>query len=206
LARSSDVSHDVRVSEESNDGARAKGSGPEAGVLANLPRTRPQRSSPRRAAAREAASTRAKAKPASVKAGTAKLANAEPAKVKPASAAPTKAETTKVKPAKARPAKARPAKARPANARPAKARPANATPAKKPAKAKRAAGRSSRDEETVPRQGFEVDGDIASGSVQPPGAAELVSSAAELAGELAKAGVTGGARLLKDLFARLPPG
>jgi hypothetical protein len=61
-------------------------------------------------------------------------------------------------------------------------------------------------EETVPRQGFEPDGELASGSVQPPGAAELVSSAAELAGELAKAGVTGGARLLKDLFARLPPG
>lgn len=58
----------------------------------------------------------------------------------------------------------------------------------------------------MPRQGFESDGEIASGSVEPPGAAEIVSSAAELAGELAKAGVTGGARLLKDLFARLPPG
>jgi hypothetical protein len=146
----------VRVSEESNDGGRAKGSDSETGVLANLPRTRPQRASARRTAARKAASATAKT------------------------------GATQAKPAKAKPAKAKTTKA-------------------KPAKAKRTAGTTIR-EETVPRQGFEVDGDVASGSVQPPGATELVSSAAELAGELAKAGVTGGARLLKDLFARLPPG
>jgi hypothetical protein len=40
---------------ESNSGAAEAPSGSEAGVLANLPRTRPQRSSPRRAAARRAA-------------------------------------------------------------------------------------------------------------------------------------------------------
>jgi hypothetical protein len=162
LARFSDVSHDVRVSDASN-GGRAKAPNSETGVLANLPRTRPQRSSPRRVAARAAASS----------------------------------------PANAKPAKAN-ANAKPTNARPAKAKPVKAKPAKaKTAKAKRTAGGTGR-EETVPRQGFEVDGDIASGSVQPPGAAELVSSAAELAGELAKAGVTGGARLFKDFLARLP--
>jgi len=40
--------------------------------------------------------------------------------------------------------------------------------------------------------------------VQPPGAAELVASAAEIVGELAKAGLSTGERLLKDVFSRLP--
>jgi hypothetical protein len=40
--------------------------------------------------------------------------------------------------------------------------------------------------------------------VQPPGAAELVTSAAEIVGELAKAGLSTGERLLKDVFSRLP--
>jgi hypothetical protein len=193
----------VRVSEQSKDGGGAKGSNLETGVLANLPRTRPQRSSARRAAAREAARAHAKAKP-----GSAAPANTKSAKAEPMRAKPAQARTAKTKPAKTKPAPAGQANAMSmtpppplAKATPAKARPANA----RPTKVKRAAGGTGV-EETVPRQGFEVDGDIASGSVQPPGAAELVSSAAELAGELAKAGVTGGARLLKDLFARLPPG
>jgi hypothetical protein len=139
------------MSDTSNGGGRAKGSHPETGVLANLPRTRPQRASARRSAARKAARATAK---------TGATPGAKPAKAK------TKAKSAKVK----------------------------------------RTGSTTIREESVPRQGFEVDGEIASGSVQPPGAAELVSSAAELAGELAKAGVTGGARLLKDLFARLPPG
>jgi hypothetical protein len=174
----------VRVSDASNDG-RAKGSNSDPGVLANLPRTRPQRSSARRAAARKAASAATSAPP------KAKLAQTKPAEVKVADAKPAKATPTKARPTKATPTKARPTKATPTKAR--------------SMKAKHPADETSR-EETVPRQGFEVDGDIPSGSVQPPGAAELVSSAAELAGELAKAGVTGGARLLKDLFARLPSG
>jgi hypothetical protein len=163
----------VRVSDASNDDGRAKGSNSDTGVLANLPRTRPQRSSARRAAARKAASTPASAPP------KAKLAKAKLAKAKPARAEPAAAKAAKA-------AKAKPTKARPTQAK----RPTDATS----------------QAETVPRQGFEVEGEIASGAVQPPGAAELVSSAAELAGELAKAGVNGGARLLKDLFARLPPG
>jgi hypothetical protein len=40
--------------------------------------------------------------------------------------------------------------------------------------------------------------------VQPPGGAELLLSAAELVGELAKAGVSRTERLLKDAFSRLP--
>jgi len=40
--------------------------------------------------------------------------------------------------------------------------------------------------------------------VQPPGGVDLLSSAAELAGELTKSGLSTGGRLLKDVFARLP--
>jgi hypothetical protein len=58
----------------------------------------------------------------------------------------------------------------------------------------------------VPLQGYEPDDDSPHGPIQPPGGAELVASIAELAGELAKAGVHSGARLLRDAFSRLPPG
>jgi hypothetical protein len=58
--------------------------------------------------------------------------------------------------------------------------------------------------EPAPRQGFESDSERASGSVHPPGGAELVASAAEIVGELAKAGIATGERLLKDVFSRLP--
>jgi hypothetical protein len=40
--------------------------------------------------------------------------------------------------------------------------------------------------------------------VNPPGGADLVASAAEIVGELAKAGVSKGERLLKDLVSHLP--
>jgi hypothetical protein len=56
----------------------------------------------------------------------------------------------------------------------------------------------------VPRQGFECEGDRASGPVQPPGGAELLASAAEIVGELTKAGLSTGERLLKDVLSRLP--
>ena len=59
-------------------------------------------------------------------------------------------------------------------------------------------------DEPVPRQGFEGEPDSLGGPVQPPGGTELVASAAELAGELAKAGVATGARLVKDFLSRLP--
>ncbi len=56
----------------------------------------------------------------------------------------------------------------------------------------------------MPKQGFEAEPDSLRGSVAPPGGAELVASAAELAGELAKAGVNTGVRVLKDFLSRLP--
>ncbi len=58
--------------------------------------------------------------------------------------------------------------------------------------------------EPAPRQGFECEGERTSGTVHPPGGAELVASAAEIVGELAKAGISTGERLLKDLLSRLP--
>lgn len=77
------------------------------------------------------------------------------------------------------------------------------------ASARRAAARAGKraskaEEDPVPRQGYEAEPDSLAGPVQPPGSAELVSSASELAGELAKASVTAGARLVKDLLSRLP--
>ena len=57
----------------------------------------------------------------------------------------------------------------------------------------------------MPRQGFESEADRARGPVQPPGATELVTSAVEIVGELAKSGLATGERLLKDVFSRLSP-
>jgi hypothetical protein len=116
------------------------------GVLANLPRTRPQRSSARRAAARDSA----RAAPRKRAGDGAKRATGE-------------------------------------TQRPAAAR---TPPRTRPQKA--------------PRQGFESEGEATSGSVQPPGATELVASAAEIVGELAKAGLSKSERLVKDLLSRLP--
>ncbi len=140
----------------------------EEGVLANLPRTRPQRSSARRAAAR-------------------------------AGAAPAK------RPRKALDGKAPHAKR--AGERTSARGPATET-AKPPVAQKRRAPTPRRPpiviEDPAPRQGFECEGETASGSIQPPGGAELVASAAEIFGELAKAGVSTGERLLKDVISRLP--
>jgi hypothetical protein len=90
-----------------------------------------------------------------------------------------------------------------ASAKPAKPRArATASPKRTPAP-KRPRG-ALRAVEAVPRQGFESDGDRASGPVSPPGGIELLASAAEMLGELAKAGVIGGERLLRDVLSRLP--
>ena len=140
------------------------------GVLANLPRTRPQRSSPRRAAAR--ASTAAREAPAANRS-------------KPRSRPQTRGQAHK-RPRTCNGATA--ASRRPLQKRRAASPKRPFTPIDDPA----------------PRQGFECDGETTSGSVQPPGGAELVASAAEIVGELAKAGLSTGERLLKDVVSRLP--
>ncbi len=64
--------------------------------------------------------------------------------------------------------------------------------------------RSARVLEDVPPQGYECEDDAARGTVRPPGSAELVASAVELVGELAKSGISTGERLVKDALSRLP--
>jgi hypothetical protein len=55
-------------------------------------------------------------------------------------------------------------------------------------------------------QGYEPEGDSFNRPIQPPSGAELVASLAELAGDLAKAGVNAGGRVLRDVLSHLPPG
>jgi hypothetical protein len=144
------------------------------GVLSNLPRTRPQRESARRAAARTAA-TKTGA-PSTPAAGSNGRAASKPGD----SAAPAPAR-----------------KRRPATTR-------------RPAAVKAARGSTKRTAlesdlgPQVPRQGFECEGERASGPVHPPGGTELVASAAEIIGELAKAGLSSGERLFRDVLSRLP--
>jgi hypothetical protein len=46
--------------------------------------------------------------------------------------------------------------------------------------------------------------DRASGPVEPPGGTELVASAVEIVGEIARAGLSTGERLVRDVLTRLP--
>jgi hypothetical protein len=133
----------------SSDGASASN---EQGVLANLPRTRPQRASARRSAARNGS--------------------------------PTAATRTR---------------ARSDSKRESKRERRAATP-----RAAAGSRRAVRPQQTAPTQGFECDGETGSGSVHPPGAVELLASAAEVVGELAKASVSRTERLLKDVISRFP--
>jgi hypothetical protein len=137
-----------RAKKRARDAKREDASASE-GVLANLPRTRPQRSSARRDAARRVATTKAKPTHASTREQTT-----------------TKQITTK----------------------------------KRPSQAKSTAKRL---QDPAPRQGFESESDPVSGPVQPPGGFDLLASAAELAGELTKTGLSTGGRLLKDVLSRL---
>ncbi|HEV2980574.1 MAG TPA: hypothetical protein VGX51_04015 [Solirubrobacteraceae bacterium] len=141
---------------DASDGA-AQNSSNDHGVLANLPRTRPQRSTPRRAAARGGGSSRT--------GGPARTtSNGSPRKRARADKAPTRER------------------------------------ARTAARPKPAAASSKR----APVQGYDSDSETASGSVQPPGAIELLGSAAELVGELAKSGLSRSERLIKDIASRLP--
>jgi len=158
----------TRMSDSPNGDPPARASADGSGVLAGLPRTRPQRASARRAASRAAKPGKGPA--------TTRAADAADA------AGPVKAAR-----ANGRREAAAETAARPANKR------------RKPASIRRPAA-----DEPVPRQGFEAEPDSLRGPVQPPGGTELIASAAELAGELAKSGVTTGARLVKDFLSRLP--
>ena len=198
---------DADASGPSPDSAREQGS-----VLANLPRTRPQRSSARRAAARGAGSSNGRPP-----AGTSGAKGA----AKPArKQTRTKAPATKRRPTTGA--------AKAAARKPSTSGPAAVTNSAASTEAKAASGSSLRpsstvragraraakrptppprpfvSEEPAPRQGFECESERTDGPVHPPGGAELVASAAEIVGELAKAGLSAGERLFRDVFSRLP--
>ncbi len=162
----------------------------DGGVLANLPRTRPQRSSARRAAARGASAAPSRPRKAQSKRPPAKARSAT-ASAPAAPAAPATADT------RATPAKP---KSRVRATRPAAATKRSTAP-RRPAARK---GASSKADEPAPRQGFESEGETSGRSVQPPGGAEFVATAAEIVNELAKAGLSTGERLFKDVLSRLP--
>jgi hypothetical protein len=154
------------------------------GVLANLPRTRPQRSSARREAARRTATTGARS-PA-----TAEVTLSSTPSTRSAQRTPV-AKAQKTAPIRTQTSASAPIAAKGAAVKKRPAAKAKATTAK-------------RTQDPAPRQGFETERDPITGSVQPPGSLDLLSSAAELAGELAKSGLSTGGRLLRDAFARLP--
>jgi len=179
------LSNDVPMS-EANEGDRPAPAPPEdGGVLGKLPRTRPQRSSPRRAAARKAAGA------ASVAASTPGSPAPSSAAAPPANGSAPRAATTT-----------------------ARRRPAQGAARRPKSPGRAAAGARTRSApkrehvppqgEHVPPQGFECEEDAARGAVRPPGGIELMASAVELMGELAKSGISTGERLVKDALARLP--
>ena len=86
----------------------------------------------------------------------------------------------------------------------AKAEPAARKRPAKTATKPRPNRRQAVEQEQVPRQGYESVEERATGPVQPPGGAELIGTAVEIIGELTKAGLSGGERLLRDVLGRLP--
>ncbi|HWX96479.1 MAG TPA: hypothetical protein VNZ01_06465 [Solirubrobacteraceae bacterium] len=165
-----------------------------SGVLGNLPRTRPQRATPRRAAARRsageksgAASTPARSADGGGNGNGARRSASPPAAEVSAGAA---SETGTARKADARADKGQ--------------RGSRNRAGKRTAGPARRQQRSATKLEAVPAQGYETEDDAATGAVRPPGGAELVLSAAEIVGELAKAGLSRSERLIKDVLSHLP--
>jgi hypothetical protein len=189
----------------------------DGGVLAKLPRTRPQRSSPRRAAAR-GASANGRAPLAEAKAPGRKVEAVRKPAASNAGGKPRAAKAGSVR--NGRQATAKRGGARPAavvdsaasgraKAGGSATRPSDAVRAKRAKAAGRpsaAPRRAQAVEEPAPRQGYECEGVRANEPVAPPGGPELVATAAELVGELAKAGLSTGERVFMDIFSRLPGG
>ncbi len=174
----------------------------EEGVLSNLPRTRPQRTTERRIASREGKRPPGRAR------------RAPAAEEAPRAASNGAANGAAAAGADARSGTRRGATKSEPQGSSSRAAPKRSAPregaAKKPRRTAKpraqAASKRPRPEpvETAPPQGFESESSRTTGSVQPPGGGELLASAVEIAGEVAKAGVSAGERVLKDLFSRLP--
>jgi hypothetical protein len=213
----------VHVS-DADDTGTDNGRREENGVLVNLPRARPQRASARRASARNGRA-RNGARPASAAERPLRSVADESAISPPRSSRQTatangrqgarRAQSSggsrRRQPTASKPGTRASVKAVRESASTARASLAQRTSARKPAgttkPARQAARKRSRAgavEEAAPRQGFESENDRSNDSLQPPGGIELVASAAELVGELAKAGVSTGERVLKDVLSRLP--
>jgi hypothetical protein len=151
-------------------------------VLANLPSKRPQRASARRDAARRAS---AEAAATQLGGGSATERNGDSA-----AAVATRPGSRSQRKRSAPPPRAR----------------ARTGSRGSRAKARASAGAQAKEKAPpVPRQGYEAELDAATGTVNPPGGAELLGSAFEIVGELAKSGVSTGERLVKDIFSRLSP-
>ena len=165
-----------------DEGARGSSAAGGESVLANLPRTRPQRSTARRVAARRSAST---------------APNGAVQAAEQATAAPARPAKTAPKPRRRKAAASGAKVAARGAAGSTRRRATSAKTAPEP--------RRTRAREPVPRQGFESDGEGMRGPVQPPGGAELFVSAVEILGELTKSGVSSGERLVKDVLSRLSP-
>jgi hypothetical protein len=190
------------VSGPAESNGRQEGADNGAGVLANLPRTRPQRASARRTAARRTgAGTQPVARP--TKAGATKK-TAKPAKAAGSNGRAATGSTAASKP-KAKAAAKSTGTAKRSESAGSRARRPTADSAKAAATKAPRARRTTKPPvaEPVPRQGFESEEERATGAVQPPGGTELVSTAAEILGELTKAGISGGERLLRDVLSRL---
>lgn len=146
----------------------------DGGVLAALPRTRPQRASPRRAATRaKAGKTQAKADKSEVVASAGEQKKTR--KSSKAAPPPARAGQSKTKPT-------------------AKAAKAKASPTKL---AEQPGGRA-------PNQGYEPEEEVELGkTINPPSGVDLVESVADIFGELANSSVAAGGRILKDAFSLL---
>ena len=173
------------------------------GILSQLPRTRPQRSSRHRTAARDGSAAE------SASMTTSSAANGQAPAAEKVSGRTAKKAAPRSRSKAARPSAKHGADGSPgAGAGASASAPTKASRGSSAKRRPRPAGPSSaaapRATPTAPRQGFECEGERASGTVHPPGGAELVASAAEIVGELAKAGLSTGERLVKDVLSRLP--
>lgn len=168
------------LAQQANGSAVASAREPSAssGVLAELPRARPQRATPRRSSARKAT-----AHSAGKRRGAGAGADRRTAAVEGSAGAGAGPTILAGLP---------------------RVRPQHTSPRRAAARAARSRGGTRSTEQSVPRQGFESEPRRMSEPIQPPGGAELAVSLGELAGELAKVGIATGARLLKDIVSRLP--
>jgi hypothetical protein len=168
------------MSDAESPNGREDASVPEGGILAALPRARPQRASPRRAAARNA-----KSAPSRTAAQTDRPVKA----AKPKAANPPGVRSTKKTAAATKSGAA-----------------GNSDAGSKPAAAKRRGAKrvAKPPEPPAPKQGYEPEEELElGGTVNPPSGAELVESVADIVGELANSGLAAGGRLLKDAFSLL---